>query len=275
MVLVIEPWRESLRKSIVKMENPYWSNKELEQILLKVIGNYAKEYSYRNHDVIHTTLSGGIDSSLCLAMIRKVLVEKAEIHTYTIGGNSQHPDLIFAKKVAKEFKTVHHSFIPTKRMIDAARMKLMSMFPNISEKQIQDSLGVYLIYDAISQSVFPCSFVLAHDGIDELLGGYWSHKATDDLRKKKAAFRHFWRRLYPDHLAFLLQIARSRGLNVELPYMDPEIVEYISHIPVQDRTSHDISKIPLRKIAENYLPKEIIERRKLGFCDVVKKEVSR
>jgi len=275
MTLVVEPWRESLRKPIVQMENPYWSIKKLEQILLKVIGNYAEEYLYRNHGVIHTTLSGGIDSSLCLAIIRKVLGDGVEIRTYTIGGSSHHPDLIFAKKVAETFKTVHRSFIPKKRMIDAARIGLMSIFPNISREQIQDCLGVYLVYNEISQSALPGSFILAHDGIDELMGGYWRHRATNDLRKKKAAFRYFWQRLYPDHLVPLMQIAHNRGLNVELPYMDPEIVEYISHIPVQDRTGRDISKIPLRKIAEKYLPKEIIERRKLGFCDATKKEAFR
>jgi len=274
MTLAVELWSESLRKSIVQVENPYWSIKELGQILLKVVGNYAKEYSYRNHGVIHTTLSGGIDSSLCLAMIRKALGDKTEIYTYTVGGDSQHPDLIFAKKVAERFKTIHHSFVPQEGMINTARMELMSMFPNINKEQTQDSLGVYFAYNVISQNALPGSFILAHDGIDELMGGYWRHRATNDSRKKKAAFRHFWQRLYPNHLAPLMQIAHSRGLNVELPYMDPEIVEYISHIPVQDRTSHDISKIPLRKIAEKYLPKEIIERRKLGFCDAAKKEVS-
>lgn len=273
MTLVVELWRESLRKSIVKMENPHWNIEEFEQILLKVIGNYAKEYSYRNHGVIYTTLSGGIDSSLCLAMIRKVLGDGVKICTYTLGGNSQHPDIMFAKKVAEKFKTVHHSFIPTKRMLDTARVRLVSMFPNISEERIQDSLGVYFVYTIISQNALPGSFVIAHDGIDELMGGYWKHRTSNDSRKKKAAFRHFWKRLYPDHLAPLIQIAHSRGLNVELPYMDPEIVEYISHIPVQDRTSHDISKIPLRKIAEKYLPKEIIKRRKLGFCDATREEV--
>jgi asparagine synthetase B (glutamine-hydrolysing) len=43
-------------------------------------------------------------------------------------------------------------------------------------------------------------------------------------------------------------------------------VKYISGIPVHERTSHDESKIPLRNIARKYLPPEIIERQKIGFC---------
>jgi asparagine synthetase B (glutamine-hydrolysing) len=275
------PWRQSLRKRIIGGKTNFdWKIDELEGILLAVIGEYARDCFNKNQDKrnqgrIFTTLSGGIDSSLCLAMVRQTLGNKAEIHTFTVGGHSRHPDLVFAKKVAKKFKTIHHAIIPTDEMLDGARKELGKIFPKFSEKQIWDNLGVYLVYDAISRialkdSIAPKnSFVIAHDGIDELLGGYWEHRA-EDLAKKRAAFIYFWERLEPEHLEPLLYIANNKRLEVKFPYLDPRIVKYIIHIPVQDRTSHDESKIPLRQIAEKYLPKEIINRPKLGFNQAIK-----
>jgi asparagine synthase (glutamine-hydrolysing) len=270
MVCALE---EVLKKPIIQEENPNWSVEEFGKILKEVIENYVNECFSLNQGVIYTTLSGGIDSSLCLAIIRETLGNSVEIHTFTVGGYSQHPDLVFARMVAEQFETNHHELIPSRQMIGEASRELKMVFPRISEKEIQENLGVYFAYDLISQKVPEFSIVIAHDGIDELLGGYWKHRASDDLAKKKVAFNDFWEKLRPEHIDPLMQIASSMGLGVAFPYLDSRVVEYISRIPVQERTSHEISKIPLRKIASKYLPKEIIKRQKLGFCDAISREV--
>jgi len=37
--------------------------------------------------------------------------------------------------------------------------------------------------------------VIAHDGIDELLGGYWNHRKLQEAKLKHEYFNYFWKRL--------------------------------------------------------------------------------
>jgi len=112
-------------------------------------------------------------------------------------------------------------------------------------------------------------------GIDELLGGYWDHRKETDIEKIRLAFEKRWSLLAEEHLLPMSCKARHFGVSLIFPYLSREVIDYISRIPVEERTSREESKIPLRKIAlnENYLPfsvtAQILQRKKLGFCDAM------
>ena len=55
-------------------------------------------------------LSGGLDSSLCAAIIKKYFLKDKEFHTFSIGSKSS-PDLKYAKMVADHIGSVHHEII--------------------------------------------------------------------------------------------------------------------------------------------------------------------
>ena len=55
-------------------------------------------------------LSGGIDSSLVLALLKKAYPE-IPIHTFSLAKNNKHPDIVFAREIAKLFETDHHETI--------------------------------------------------------------------------------------------------------------------------------------------------------------------
>lgn len=78
----------------------------------------------------------------------------------------------------------------------------------------------------------------------------------------------------------------AKSVEARVPFIDHKLVEYVSTLPLEfkmrwksdsdkeqgeklnsDQVSenHDITKYLLRKISEKYLPKEILERKKLGF----------
>jgi asparagine synthetase B (glutamine-hydrolysing) len=267
---MVYEWIEGALMPVVEKEEK-WSMEELEDILREAIDNCCVKCFVANPPYIATTLSGGIDSSFCLFRLRKEN-SMAEIHTFTIGGSKDHWDINHAEIMADFCKTEHHAIIPEKKDVFWAKKKL-SEIRSVSAKEITDgSAAVFLTYRAIADYGFQIS--IAHDGIDELLGGYPEHRFSPRTKaEKKMNFRKMWNELIPNHLLLLEKSARYFGIKVLFPYLQPEVVEYISHIPVNERTGRQESKIPLRRIAEKYLPREIIERPKKGFCDALKKDM--
>ena len=259
----VNSWREVINLPIIDRENHRWSLRKLEAILFHSVRVCANRCLKDNDGEIHTTLSGGLDSSFCLALIRKITGPDCPIHTYTSGGSERNPDIIFARRVSKLFGSIHHELIPSVRETRRAK----DMFRNCQTGiyRIGD-LGLFLIYQFIVDlnNYRPISLI-AHDGIDELLGGYWDHRAPKEKGAKIKAFEELWSCLEDDHLRSLEKAANHFGISVIFPYLQKRVVEYIIRIPVEERTSHNRSKIPLRDIAKEYLPSGVIKRKKLGF----------
>jgi len=258
----LTPWRSAIKLPVISPQNNNWKSAELEAILKIAIGTCLVYYQ---HTRICTTLSGGLDSSLCLAIIRSLVGLNVEIHTFTTGGSIRHPDIQAARLVSKIFGTTHHELIPTQQKIEQAQKKVFSTWQD--EPKRMANVGVFLTYDHIAKNGFKS--VIAHDGIDELMGGYWEHRQPNDENEKIKAFETFWGNLKKDHLLLLTRKAQYFGIEVIFPYLQQAVIEYISTIPVNERTTRQMNKIPLRIIAEKYLPREIIDRKKVGFCSVL------
>jgi len=266
----INSWEKVVNMPIKRQGKGYWNNDVLEKILRKAARECAKECFLYNDGQIFVTLSGGIDSSLSVALIRDELGRQSHIHTFTIGRHADHPDVVHAKLVAKLFNTIHHEYIPGPLDIDEAileREKNPQLF--IGESTEMSGAGVFLLYRYIAKLV--SSFVvICHDGIDELLGGYWPHRQTQTGDNQVRNFQKLWKELPENHLIPLTRKSGHFGITPIFPYLQKAVVRYITAIPLEKRTSKAESKIPLRRIAEKYLPREIIERKKIGFCDALK-----
>jgi asparagine synthase (glutamine-hydrolysing) len=262
----INDWREVVKLPI--LVKPRWTLDELEMILTQAISDCIFEYFGRGYGEIYTTLSGGLDSSFCLAKTREITGSERTIRTYTIGGYHGHPDIEFAGTAASYFGTFHNTIVPSAPEIKIAENELYSLWKD--ESRDLGNVAVYMLYRHMAESGVKC--VIAHDGIDELLGGYWGHRESTESDLKEPAFEFYWERLSPDHLFPLVRKASHFGIKVIFPYLQKEVVEYISKIPIDERTSREESKIPLRRIAEKYLPVDIIKRKKFGFCSALDKD---
>lgn len=258
-----------LGKDIVADETE-WDVDGLEQRLRTAIKKAGEMALRENGGTVYMTLSGGVDSSLCLALMREELGPEARIVTFTMGGSKEHPDLHHARLAAEKFGTEHHEIIPSMEEINRAKGEFAGR-GEISTRAAyfgSGDLDVYLLYKKIAQLVGPSPesprSVIAHDGIDEIMGGYWPHRSGKTREEMEVAFRKFWKELPLKHIDNLARSAAISNVRVLWPYLDESFVEYARHIPVNERTSRKESKILLRKIARKYLPAEIIERRKRG-----------
>ena len=69
-----------------------------------------------------------------------------------------------------------------------------------------------------------------------------------------------------DHnLNYTDKMSMSAGVEVRVPFLDKELVNFVSKIPSRYKQRGREGKWVLKKIMENYLPKEIIYRPKNGF----------
>jgi asparagine synthase (glutamine-hydrolysing) len=55
------------------------------------------------------------------------------------------------------------------------------------------------------------------------------------------------------------------SLEVRAPFLDHELVEFVMSLPSQLKLKRFTSKYILKKMMKNYLPEEIIQRKKKGF----------
>lgn len=205
--------------------------------------------------------SGGLDSTVLLAIAGRFGTYP---HTFTVGSHESHPDIVAARAITGKLGITlsHHECIPTARDIFEAKMKLLTA----GQKDTDGNVAVFLALRAVHDAGFRA--VMTGDGIDELLGGYWTHRQEDNPREQTRTFQEYWRRLPEDHLIPLEEKAEMLGLTILLPYLNTTIVESVSRIPLRNRTTRIRSKIPLHLLAERLgIPDIALRRDKTGFVD--------
>jgi asparagine synthase (glutamine-hydrolysing) len=112
-------------------------------------------------------LSGGMDSSAIVALMREV--SNGPIRTFTVGygaGSESFNELVYARVVAERFGTDHHEEIVTPKAVELLPRIIQSF-----DEPFADSSAIpnYLISQVARRSV---TVALAGHGGDELFGGY-------------------------------------------------------------------------------------------------------
>jgi len=88
-------------------------------------------------------------------------------------------------------------------------------------------------------------------------------KENSDLNKML-----FWEinTFLTDHnLNYTDKLSMAVGVEVRVPFLDTELVEFSTNIPPHYKLKGNETKYLLKKVAEKYLPKEVIYRPKTGF----------
>jgi asparagine synthetase B (glutamine-hydrolysing) len=237
-------------------------------------------------------LSGGIDSSLVLALLRKVYPQ-VPISTFTLARSKNYPDVVFAREVAGLFCTDHHEVI----ISDETYRNFLGEYEKPKQYNFKGDINVYIL----------CSFakkynntIITGDGGDECFGGYWLHeyplghketgsvKSFEDIHpaprkhleemvnmgfrnflfKEKsqdedydAVWEYFVKCLAPKHLAPLVHTANILNIQVYTPLFSKLFVNFMRTLPYSERTGRKIEK----QLASRYLPESVVERESIGF----------
>jgi len=194
-----------------------------------------------NINVNHLAYSGGIDSTIMLALLKQTY---NVVHTYTISSRKDHPDVLFARLGSEKYETDHHEFIvePT----------------NVETDEFPGDNAVRQFFEHVGKHT---DRIITCDGVDEFMCGYYAH-----MDGTQETYEHYLSRLTPDHLVPL--DSASGNVKVYVPYLNRWMICIYRNIPLSAKVDENNRKKIMVEIA-NYLgvPKEITERNKYGFCD--------
>ncbi len=116
----------------------------------------------------------------------------------------------------------------------------------------------------VSQWQQPESVVLAGGEPPTLLTGAQPEPALDDF-VARMMYRDTMTYLPDDILCKVDRAAMSVGLETRVPMLDPELVALAWRLPMAQKIRHGEGKWLLRQVLYRYVPRELIERPKMGF----------
>jgi asparagine synthase (glutamine-hydrolysing) len=288
-------------------------------------------------------LSGGLDSSLIVALMTEEMSEP--VKTFSVGFREDHEgnELADARRVAQLFGTDHHEL---EMSFEDSEVDLADLAWEIDEPVADLSAFGFLMLSALAAQ--HVKVALAGQGADELFGGYRKHRVASVLRALspiRQAIRPLTAlsspgpsgvrrllgaldarrpaemllatsglldpamraKLYSgplaecsgrsaleaivaaggstmigDPLAALLYLdaqlalpddmllyfdraSMARSLEVRVPFLDHELVEWAATVPTIFKVGRLKTKIVLKEAARGLLPDEIVDKRKLGF----------
>lgn len=224
-------------------------------------------------------LSGGLDSSVVCSIAAKYYkleYPDRKLNMFSIGmkgGNS--PDLIAAKKVYKYLdelygNVVHHVVEYTPEEAFEQLEDLIQQLETYDITTIRASMPMYLLSKYINQNT-DIKTMLSGEGSDEIFGGY----AYFGLAPDNTAFEDECR--YLVHYLHQYDVLRSDrstsrwGLEVRVPFLEVNFCRFVLNIPgeFKKHTNELMEKAILRESLEEYLPHELLWRRKEAFSDAV------
>ncbi len=224
-----------------------------------------KEIETRLHDVIHgiscdsLSLSGGVDSSLLLyymCLVREPIskeYQQVPIKVFTAARKLDHPDMAHARMVVEYYRD---------------RFPRIDLQPYVFYVPKGTDNGIEAFYKYIAKHT---DEIIAGDGIDEFMGGYYDHQSAGSGRDREQVYHNRIWGLQKDHL---IPLDKNSGkVRVYLPYIDGGLIRLYTQIPLSEKVDSNARKKLIIEMAKGKVPDEVLTRRKYGFCDVsIKKE---
>jgi asparagine synthase (glutamine-hydrolysing) len=125
---------------------------------------------------VGVSLSGGIDSSSIVAMLRRA--DRGPIRTFSLGFGEPTDELGDARFVARTFDTEHHELVLHEPVLHHLRDAI-----RYTEEPKVNSLQLYLLHRYISEHV---KVVLSGLGGDELFAGYDFYRYLDRVSRLRS-----------------------------------------------------------------------------------------
>jgi len=243
----------------------------------------ALEHSVKTHlmsDVPYAVLlSGGLDSSVIAAIVKKFAAKRVEdhdrseawwprLHSFAIGLEGA-PDLVAAREVAEYIGTVHHELHFTVQDGLDALSDVIYHLETFDTTTVRASTPMYLMARQIK--AMGIKMVLSGEGSDEVFGGYlYFHKAPSAQELHEETVR----KLSKLHLYDCLRANKSMaawGVEARVPFLDKDFLDVAMNLNPEDKMCRDgrIEKHLLRSTFQDYLPEKILWRQKEQFSDGV------
>lgn len=215
-------------------------------------------------------LSGGLDSSIIVAILRKFV---PNLRTFVVGLPGSD-DLSKAKLVANYLRTNHTEVIITPEQLFQVLPQTIYHLESFDALLVRSSLLNDIAAKAASDYV---TTVFSGEGTDELFAGYEYLKALDQEAIEKELLR-LCRTLHKTAFQRVDRCASAFGLTPILPFLDKDVVTLARDIPLTNKIEDQTEKWILREAFKDQLSKAITSRKKtkfwegVGLKDILKKK---
>lgn len=223
------------------------------------------------HRRIGCLLSGGLDSSLVAALLRKLMKEdnlKYALQTFAIG-TEDSPDVRAARKVANFIGSEHHEVTFTPEEGISCLDDVIRTLESYDITTVRASVGMYLVSRYIRKTT-DSVVIFSGEGSDELTQGYiYFHKAPSPLEAAEESER-LLKELYMFDVLRADRTTAAHGLELRVPFLDHRFSTYYLSLPPELRVpKNGIEKFLLRDAFQDskLLPEEILWRPKEAFSD--------
>lgn len=218
-------------------------------------------------------LSGGLDSSIITAILCK-LIGPENVRTYSIGMEGS-TDLYYSKIVANYLGTKHKEIIFTPEQGFDIIPEVIKNLATYDITTIRASVGMFLISKFISENTDD-KVIFTGEGSDELLQGYlYFHKASSPEFGEQESLR-LMKNLHQYDVLRADRCISNNGLEPRVPFLDKNFTDLCLSLETKNKCpkinpekKEFFEKYILRIAFEDFLPSEIIWRRKEGFSDGV------
>jgi len=203
--------------------------------------------------------SGGVDSTTLL-QICKDLGKEVVLYTAAVVDKERKmpEDLVYAEKAAEKYGV---KLRVNKIGIGEVEKYLKKIVPIIEDNdpvKIGVGLTLYLACELAKED--GCKAVFSGLGSEEIFAGYERHRLSKDANKEcvNGLLKMYERDLYRDNM-----VTKYNNLELGVPFLDEELIEYCLRIPAGYKLDKEYSKVILRKVAEELgVPKEFAWRKK-------------
>ena len=272
--------------SISLLQNQFDKNEEeyITHLLLKSIN-----LRFRADVPVGFNLSGGLDSSMLLALIDQQDIDKSAVEAFTFVTNDARYDEITWVKAMLENRPFHlticslsafeirelslkmalHQAEPYGGIPTIAYSKIFQTASQKGVKVLLDGQGsdeAWAGYDyylhnnqntiqGVSKSPFRTN-VLDNDFTNEYHKTSYPKPFEDDLLNLQ--YRDLFYTKIPRALRFNDRVSMMYGTELREPFLDYELVEYVFSRPIDFKIKDGVQKWMLRKIAEKFLQKDLV-----------------
>ena len=217
-------------------------------------------------------LSGGLDSSLVVAILSRYYKEKynKRMRTFSIGMPGS-TDEKYARMVANHCGTDHtHIQFTTDEFLSVIKDVIWATETH-DITTIRASVGQYLISKWISENT-DIKVLYIGDGSDELCSGYMYFHKCPTPNEAHEENKKLLKELYLYDVLRADRGIASNGLEARVPFLDYRFVDYYLSLDPRLRVPHNgVEKWLLRSAFKEsgYLPNKVLFRKKEAFSDGV------
>ncbi|AKJ64993.1 asparagine synthase B [Kiritimatiella glycovorans] len=208
-------------------------------------------------------LSGGLDSSLIAAIIRR---QVEELHTFSVGVEGSR-DIQAARLVARHIGSIHHEYVFTEEEVRDALPEILYHLESFDQDLVRSAIPCYFTSRLAAQHV---KVIHTGEGADELFAGYTYVKDIDHHDDLHNELYRSVTALHNINLQRVDRLTMAHSLEGRVPFLDLDMIELAQRIPARfklwrDEQGQPVEKWILRKAFEDLLPEEIVWRGKEQF----------